>query len=285
MKTAGCARSSWVSMSWCVASTPQCRDRDWGTVPAILSDVEIESNPDSFRISFSAEHRAGEVHFTWQGLISGSVGAAGVHTVSFSMQGQALSSFLKNRIGLCVLLPISLAGAACSIEHVTGIGNSVGTNSLAFPLDVDHRQPPPSFSDLAGLHFQAGEAQVELGFSGDDFELEDQRNWTDASFKIYSTPLRLPYPVEIQGRNPVNQSVSLRFQPAPATDRRPRPAAPNPPDPLYFPSGETPASPPRLGLGCASHDQPLSETEIERLRRLRLDHLRARPLPGGCWLS
>jgi hypothetical protein len=31
-------------------------------------------------------------------------------------------------------------------------------------------------------------------FSGDLFEMEDQRNWTDASFKTYSTPLSLGYP-------------------------------------------------------------------------------------------
>ena len=29
---------------------------------------------------------------------------------------------------------------------------------------------------------------------GDVFETEDQRNWTDASFKTYCPPLRLPFP-------------------------------------------------------------------------------------------
>ena len=30
--------------------------------------------------------------------------------------------------------------------------------------------------------------------TGDVFEMEDQRNWTDASFKTYCTPLRQPFP-------------------------------------------------------------------------------------------
>jgi len=33
-----------------------------------------------------------------------------------------------------------------------------------------------------------------ISFEGDVFETEDQRNWTDASFKTYCPPLRLPYP-------------------------------------------------------------------------------------------
>ena len=34
-------------------------------------------------------------------------------------------------------------------------------------------------------------------FNGETFEMEDQRNWTDASFKTYCTPLSLPYPIKI----------------------------------------------------------------------------------------
>ena len=41
--------------------------------------------------------------------------------------------------------------------------------------------------------------------------MEDQRNWTDASFKTYSTPLRIPYPVEVApGQDPV-QAVTMRY--------------------------------------------------------------------------
>ena len=33
---------------------------------------------------------------------------------------------------------------------------------------------------------------------GETFETEDQRNWSDASFKTYGTPLHLPFPVEVE---------------------------------------------------------------------------------------
>ncbi len=39
--------------------------------------------------------------------------------------------------------------------------------------------------------------------------MEDQRNWTDASYKTYSTPLALPFPVEIRAGETVEQTVTL----------------------------------------------------------------------------
>jgi hypothetical protein len=50
--------------------------------------------------------------------------------------------------------------------------------------------------------------------------MEDQRNWTDASFKSYGTPLELPHPVEISEGTRVKQSVSVRL--ATAAPRSPR---------------------------------------------------------------
>ena len=34
---------------------------------------------------------------------------------------------------------------------------------------------------------------------GDTFEMEDQRNWTDASYKTYVRPLALPWPYTLAG--------------------------------------------------------------------------------------
>ena len=48
------------------------RDRNWGTIPAVLSFVEEDLGPESFRIRFTADHRQREIDFTWQGTITGS---------------------------------------------------------------------------------------------------------------------------------------------------------------------------------------------------------------------
>src|SRR5690348_13415084 len=52
------------------------RDRNWGTVPARLSGVRIESTADTFEIAFQADHRQGDIHFTWAGTISGAADGA-----------------------------------------------------------------------------------------------------------------------------------------------------------------------------------------------------------------
>src|SRR5438128_1130651 len=86
------------------------RDRNWGTVPARLSNVRIESDGDSFRVSYDVANRQGEIDFAWQGTITGD--ARG--TITFTMEGEARSTFSRNRIGFCVLHPIrECAGQAC----------------------------------------------------------------------------------------------------------------------------------------------------------------------------
>lgn len=49
-------------------------------------------------------------------------------------------------------------------------------------------------SDIAGLAHQVRGVTVGIDFSGETFEMEDQRNWTDASFKTYCRPLARPAP-------------------------------------------------------------------------------------------
>ena len=44
---------------------------------------------------------------------------------------------------------------------------------------------------------------------GDTFEMEDQRNWTDASYKTYVRPLALPWPYLIAKGETIDQKVTL----------------------------------------------------------------------------
>src|SRR5699024_4989680 len=48
-----------------------------------------------------------------------------------------------------------------------------------------------------------------VAFDGDTFEMEDQRNWTDASFKTYSRPLSLPFPYTVEAGAAVRQAVTI----------------------------------------------------------------------------
>ena len=72
-------------------------------------------------------------------------------------------------------------------------------------------------SDQGALRLTPGHevtqgVRAELRFAGDLFEMEDQRNWTDGSFKIYGTPLSLPFPVEIRAGDRVRQRVTMSLE-------------------------------------------------------------------------
>ncbi|MCI0410349.1 MAG: hypothetical protein L0191_17605, partial [Acidobacteria bacterium] len=112
--------------------------------------------------------------------------------------------------------------------------------------------------------------QVNIRFEGEIFQMEDQRAWTDASFKTFCTPLDLPYPVRIQQGAGVSQAVRLVLN-----EDRPPALASSPKSTIFITVGTGPTVPmPEIGLAIASHGGPLTDGEIERLRALRVSHLR-----------
>jgi len=255
------------------------RDRNWGTVSPELSDLQIDRGDGTFRVTFTVRCRRAEIDFQWHGEITG--GADGA--VDYRMDGVAHSTFLRNRIGFCVLHDsTTCAGAPCSIEH--GDGRRQETR---FPQDISPHQP---FRDIRAIsHEVLPGVTACVRLEGDTFETEDQRNWTDASFKTYCTPLGLPFPVEIAQGTRVQQAVSLRLSSRTAFPGRPGgPEGPQGPShgsrshARAEPLGDRPVTLrygptcrlPRIGLGVAAHGKPLSPQAQTRLSLLRLDHLR-----------
>jgi len=239
------------------------RDQNWNTIPATLSNIQIEVADRSFEIRYDARHLDGLIDLFWRGTITGAEDG----TITFSMDGVAGSTFPRNRIGFCVLHPIrECAGRSCSVEQTDG-----AVVDGVFPEAIAPHQP---FRDMRAITYAVTAGiRAELRFSGDTFEMEDQRNWTDASFKTYSTPLALAFPVEVAAGTKIAQSVSLRLH----DDRGELDVASldHVQKPLTFSLMEAAAhSVPPIGLGIATHGQPLSPLEIERLKALRLHHLR-----------
>ena len=54
-----------------------------------------------------------------------------------------------------------------------------------------------------------GDVEVDIAFEGEVFEMEDQRNWTDASFKTYCRPLALPRPYTLEAGDEVRQRITV----------------------------------------------------------------------------
>ena len=241
------------------------RDRNWGTAPNVMSNLVMDVGVDTFRISYDIENRLNEIHFTWHGEITGAADG----TIRLSMDGVAQSTFMKNRIGYCILHPDDIAGARGWVQHVDGT-----TEDAALPRLFDPGQPVLPFAEMAGMgHEVVPGVWADLAFEGDIFEMEDQRNWTDASFKTFSTPLRLPFPVEVPAGTRIRQAVTLTLRhelPGVAAE----PAAVDG-SLIYTVDLDRPAIPlPPIGLGVASHGAPLTATELARLAALAPSHLR-----------
>src|SRR5688572_18574451 len=181
------------------------RDRNWGTVAPLIREQTRSVGSDSFSVEFESEHQQVDIHFQWRGMVRGEADG----TLCYQFDGEAKTTFLRNRIGFCVLHPLSeCAGAQARQFRIDGTEVECSFPDLIEPQIFGRS----SFRDLRGVaHEVAPGLWAQVEFEGDTFEMEDQRNWTDASFKTYCTPLALPFPVEIQAGFRVHQAVTLRW--------------------------------------------------------------------------
>lgn len=247
------------------------RDHNWSTILPVLSNVQIEETQNSFNIQYDVENHQGNIHFVWHGNISGTANG----TIRFSMNGQALSTFVRNRIGFCILHPIACAGARARIKHVDGSIDETQFPVFIAPQEiVDGRIKPVSpFAEMRLLsHEVTPGVWADLYMEGDIFELEDQRNWLDASYKTYCTPLRLPFPVEVSTGTHIEQVLTLRIRGS--VDTMVSSAAPDPSVILSPLPNTGKRKMPSIGLDSASHGHPLTAEQIKQLKTLNLSHLR-----------
>ena len=243
------------------------RDHNWDTILPKLSNLQIDIADEKFKITYDVENKQDNIHFFWQGTIIGEEDG----TVTFSMDGEAISTFERNRIGFCLLHPMSCSNIPCRVEKIDGT-----IEKGIFPKFISPHQP---FMDMQAISHQVEtDLWAEVRFSGDIFEMEDQRNWTDASYKTYCTPLAVPYPVEVKAGTKISQSIRLTLK---SESNKTKPIEKiarleNERDSHTIFTFDTEASHsiPRIGLGVASHGQPLSEKELERLKAINLSHLR-----------
>jgi len=182
------------------------RGPNWETAPNCITSVTTaqDAREGSLQIDFSAQSAEGDIDVAWRGqVLAGSRGM-----LSFRVLGEARRDFLKNRIGICVLLPPTLAGKRVRCRKHEQFGGYLEEGEL--PQEISPHQP---FMDFSSFSVELSpDTWLEMTFEGDIFEMEDQRNWGDASFKIYSTPLRYPFPVLMRQGDTVSQEVRITLR-------------------------------------------------------------------------
>jgi len=174
------------------------RDRNWGTYNPVISDLKTEETADGFTVGYEALTGDDTQKFRYRAEIEGNRDGRLV----FRCKGEAVTDFVTNRTGFVVLHPAGVAGLPVEIEHVSG--EKVAGQ---FPELIDPVQP---MMDLRALtHEAAPGLRVTCRMEGDTFEMEDQRNWGDASYKTYVRPLALPWPYTLKAGTELEQAVSL----------------------------------------------------------------------------
>ncbi|WP_185972404.1 hypothetical protein [Georgenia yuyongxinii] len=259
------------------------RDEAWGTVPGTVT-VAPPDTDDGFEVRLTGEHVHGPVDFAWEGHVVG-----GREGLEYRFHGRARTAFDSNRIGFVALHPLEPAGRPVGVLRVDdawvqGHEGDVVVTESRFPADVVPHQP---FVGVAGFVEHTPHGDVTIRFRGDTFETEDQRNWSDASFKTYSRPLALPFPVRWQAGDETAQAVRLTAAapaavspwPARSTSTQPSPAT------ATVVVHDVPARLPHVGVTVGPEDNPaLLRAEIAALRphHLRVDvHAGPGALRGG----
>ena len=195
------------------------------------------------------------------------------------LDGTAEASFAFAKIGLCLHHPIRetagrLFRGGAPTTPVGGelprhIGPQISVDNGAWDL--------PLFEPVEWLEIDLPHGErIRFDFEGDLFEMEDQRNWTDGSFKTSSTPASLGYHHTIAVGGRIRQKVTFRVD---GLDGR-RPTRRGVGDSSVRIGEPLGRRMPPVGVGMASHGEALGPRETELLRELAPAHLRADIRPG-----
>ena len=230
------------------------RDENWGTHALNPGDVHVEQGADRFEVRFTGAcgPTGRELH-----LRASIVGRAD-GTLEFRATAALEADLLTNRTGFVVLHPLDVSGSPVVVETVDG-----ERRDTRFPEQIDPLQPFRDIRALTTRHSDTLSAEVRL--EGDTFEMEDQRNWSDASFKTYVRPLALPWPYTLDKGSTLEQAVTVRVQahaPVRAGEAASRPAR--------VALGAPTAQPmPQLGIGVRAEHLHDALRHADALRALR----------------
>ncbi len=230
------------------------RDRNWGTYNPVIEDLEIDEQSGRFTVTYTALARDDRQRFRYNARIDGAE-----EGLDFIATGTAETDFLTNRTGFVVLHPSELAGRAVTIEHADGT-----REDGRFPQAIDPVQP---MLDLRALtHEAAPGLRVACRMEGDVYEMEDQRNWTDASYKTYVRPLARPWPYTLAKGETLDQAVRLTLTGA-------APAVAGQTGEVTLAIGGKLGTVPPLGLGLHPDDAAAANAHADTLRLVGARHV------------
>lgn len=173
------------------------RGPDWGTFDPLVEVTRHEVSPEAFWLEWKVEVPGSPVR--WTGTLHGDA-----QGLEYRVTVVADTPFETQRTGLCLLHPAEAAGSACRVLRTDG-----ATQAGSFPARISPHQP---YQEIATIEHLVGRGRwVRVAFEGEVFEMEDQRNWTDASFKTYCRPLDWPRPYPLTPGQPFTHAVRISW--------------------------------------------------------------------------
>jgi hypothetical protein len=177
------------------------RDKNWGTYTPAIENLKITPGKSGFTISYTATCKDKTQGLRYEAKIEGKADG----TLVFSSVGTPLTDFLTNRSGFVVLHPLNgVVGEPVEIVHTDG-----KTKKARFPKFISPGQPVFEIRSLKHSVMPGVSATVLM--EGNKFEMEDHRNWMDASYKTYVCSLLDPWPYTLKKGEAFTQSITLKI--------------------------------------------------------------------------
>jgi hypothetical protein len=177
------------------------RDRNWATYCPALENLKVGQGGSDFLMSYDAACFDEMQRLRYSARIT----ARSDGSLRFEASGVAETDFVTNRAGFVVLHPLEgVVGRPVRVTHTDG-----KVEESEFPRLINPGQP---FFDIRSLtHEVLPGVFATCTMQGDAYEMEDHRNWTDASYKTYIRPLSKPRPFTLRAGERFAQSVELTF--------------------------------------------------------------------------
>ena len=175
------------------------RDKNWGTYAPAIANLQVKQGRNGFTITYDARFADADQSFQAQARIE----ANSDGTLSFTMTATPDADFTTNRTGFVILHPLNgVVGKPVDVVHTDGT-----SEKLRFPALISPGQPIFEIRSLTHRVVPGVTATVRM--EGNKFEMEDHRNWMDASYKTYVCSLLDPWPYTLPKGEAFTQSVTL----------------------------------------------------------------------------
>lgn len=200
------------------------RDNNWATAPAV---ARIETSGQGGAV-IQSQVSVADIRFDFRIDVALQDGALVV-----AARGVARSAFQANRVGFSFLRPTpDSVGAPVTCQHTDR-----PAESTQFPVTIAPDQP---MLDIARMTYPLPSgATLDIRFDAKRadgsplcFEMEDQRNWGDASYQTYVGSLLDPWPFDVAAEDVFEQTIRLEVT-APAEhvgEKRPSARRPKKPE-------------------------------------------------------